>query len=144
MQSSIYCGLGQINLLQCALVAFTVGTTFCYFFDFFDDEDGDGMAMHGGEKDGHSLPYYPQGRKPKQKTFTGKHVARLCASISQPGPAIHVDGMSGWWRDVLGESGQFQDSGGFVQWEGGELTTDQGTSQWEPTRTLTTGPSSKG
>ena len=60
--------------------------------------------MHGGEKDGHSLPYYPQGRKPKQKTFTGKHVARLCASIFQPGPAIHVDGMSGWWRDVLGES----------------------------------------
>ena len=39
---------------------------------------------------------------------------------------------------------EFQDSGGFVQWEGGELTTDQGTSQWEPTRTLTTGPSSKG
>ena len=32
-QASIYCGLGQINLLQCALVAFVVCRIFCYFFD---------------------------------------------------------------------------------------------------------------
>ena len=35
------------------------------------------------DEDGQLLPYYPRGRKFKQKTFTVEHVARLRTSISQ-------------------------------------------------------------
>lgn len=35
------------------------------------------------DEDGQLLPYYPRGRKLKQKTFTVEHVARLRTSISQ-------------------------------------------------------------
>ena len=80
-------------------------------------------------QDGHLLPYYPQGRKWKQKTFTVEHVARLCTSIFQHClAAICVDSMS----DTGKAGGKMswvilaRTVTGFDQWEGGTDQSDQG------------------
>ena len=142
-QASIYCGLGQINLLQCALAAFVVCTTFCYFFDATLTTKmvmaWQCMAEKKTVTHYHIIPR--AGSRNKRLSPGNMLQGSVHQFLSQALPSMSTECQGG---DVLGESGQFQDSGGFVQWEGGELTTDQGTSQWEPTRTLTTGPSSKG
>ena len=97
------------------------------------------VAMHGGEKlimlqDGHLLPYYPRGRKLKQKTFTvgGKHVARLCTSIFHHSASCH----SCWQHLLVRCLGLARTVSEFNQWESwsdhwpGEPTNRKGAGHW--------------
>ena len=95
--------------------------------------------------DGQLLPYYPQGRKLKQKTFTVEHVARLRTSIFHHCLAILVDSKWDWWwwwwKEGWPEPGQKWP--GVDQWERWSDHWPGWFHQWEPGRTLTTA-SSKG